>query len=198
MPTLRIHEKWMTLTFPEDQSPKKQYAVSNLGRVKTYVSDEKNSKLLQGGLIGGYPSLKIRINRKDKTFYIHKLVGEYFVNGNDEICNRLIHLDYDKRNNYASNLKWVSKKEFLEHQRKNPAVIAAKKIQAQYRPDKGHKLTTIDVMRIKKKIWDPNRKTRLRLIAKQFGISEMQLYRIKSGENWSHIRVENEPSRRAD
>jgi hypothetical protein len=36
---------------------------------------------------------------------------------------------------------------------------------------------------------DPNRKTRLKLIAKQFGISEMQLYRIKSGENWGHIKV---------
>ena len=48
-------------------------------------------------------------------------------------------------------------------------------------------------MRIKKKIWDPVRKTRLKLIASQFDISEMQLYRIKSGENWSHIRVPNEP-----
>ena len=30
----------------------------------------------------------------------------------------------------------------------------------------------------------------MRLIAKQFGISEMQLYRIKSGENWSHVKME--------
>jgi hypothetical protein len=30
----------------------------------------------------------------------------------------------------------------------------------------------------------------VRLIAKQFGISETQLYRIKSGENWSHIKID--------
>ena len=44
-------------------------------------------------------------------------------------------------------------------------------------------------MRIKKMLANPNRKTRLRLIAKQFGISEMQLYRIKSGENWGHVEI---------
>ena len=54
------------------------------------------------------------------------------------------------------------------------------------------KLTSTDLIRIKKMIQDPNRKTRMKLIAKQFGISEMQLYRIKSGENWSHIKVEDE------
>ena len=44
---------------------------------------------------------------------------------------------------------------------------------------------------IKKKIFDPNRRTRMRLIAKQFGISEMQLYRIKSGENWGSVKIDD-------
>jgi hypothetical protein len=42
---------------------------------------------------------------------------------------------------------------------------------------------------LKKKLLDPNRKTRIRILAKQFGVSEMQLYRIKSGENWGDIEV---------
>jgi hypothetical protein len=29
----------------------------------------------------------------------------------------------------------------------------------------------------------------LKKIAEQFDISEMQLYRIKSGENWGHVKV---------
>ncbi|GGH73848.1 HNH endonuclease [Phaeocystidibacter marisrubri] len=193
MPTLHKEEKWVELSFPSNQSPNKSYAVSNHGRVRVFDVDIKQGRILRGGIIGGYPSLKIRIDRKDKTFYIHKLVGEYFVDGQSEERSKLIHLDFDKKNNHVSNLRWVTKAEALNHHKENPAVIAAKKIQAQYVPEVGHKLTTTDVMRIKKKIWDPNRKTRLRLIAKQFGISEMQLYRIKSGENWSHIRVENEP-----
>ena len=44
-------------------------------------------------------------------------------------------------------------------------------------------------MMIKKKIFDPQRKTRMKIIAKRFGISEMQLYRIKSGENWSSVQL---------
>lgn len=193
MPALHREEKWVELSFPSNQTPNKSYAVSNHGRVMTFEDDIEHGRVLRGGVIGGYPSLKIRIDRKDKTFYIHKLVGEYFVEGQSEENHRLIHLDYDKKNNHISNLKWVSKVDALAHQKLNPAVIAAKKVQAQYVPEVGHKLTTTDVIRIKKKIWDPNRKTRMRLIAKQFGISEMQLYRIKSGENWSHVRVENEP-----
>lgn len=189
----RKGEEWRTLVFEADNAPKKKYAVSNYGRIAAFVSDLKDGRLLKGGIIGGYPSMKIRIHRKDKTHYIHKLVGEYFVGGCEGDKDRLIHLDYDKRNNHFSNLRWVNREDYLEHQRKNPAVIKAKKKQAEYLPEVGHKLSSTDVMRIKKKIWDPSRKTRLRMIAKQFGISEMQLYRIKSGENWSHVRVENEP-----
>lgn len=190
-------EEWKEILFKENDQPNKRYAVSSHGRVLAFTDSIDEGRVLKGGIIGGYPSMKIRINKKDKTFYIHKLVGEYFLASDEEDCDRLIHLDYDKRNNHHSNLKWVTKEEALEHQRENPAVIEAKKKQAQYLPEKGHKLTTMDVMRIKKKIWDPNRKTRLRLIAKQFGISEMQLYRIKSGENWSHVRVDNEPDHTA-
>ena len=29
------------------------------------------------------------------------------------------------------------------------------------------------------------------MIAKQFGISEMQLYRIKSGENWGNVKIDD-------
>ena len=53
----------------------------------------------------------------------------------------------------------------------------------------GRKLTVTKVMRIKKMLQNPNRKTRIKMIAKQFGVSEMQIFRIKSGENWGHIVV---------
>ncbi|NVK03286.1 MAG: hypothetical protein HWD92_00625 [Flavobacteriia bacterium] len=189
----RTGEEWRTLTFKQGRSPNKNYAVSSHGRIAAFTDELYEGRLLKGGIIGGYPSLKIRIGGKDKTHYVHKLVGKYFVEGQSEACDRLIHCDYDKRNNHMNNLKWVDKETYLQHQRKNPAVIEAKRKQAEFLPEVGHKLTSTDVMRIKKKIWDPERKTRLRMIAKQFGISEMQLYRIKSGENWSHVRVANEP-----
>lgn len=195
MPIANPEETWKQITFKEKARPRKNYYVSNYGRIATCKQGMEDRKILKGSVIGGYPAMKIRINHHDKTFYIHRLVGDYFIEGKSEASDSLIHLDYDKKNNCTNNLKWVPRKQSLEHNRKNPAVIAAKERQAGFRPDVGHKLTSTDVMRMKKMIWDPNRKTRLRLIARQFGISEMQLYRIKSGENWSHVRVANEPEK---
>jgi hypothetical protein len=40
---------------------------------------------------------------------------------------------------------------------------------------------------IKKKLAEG--KTRMKILSKQFGISEMQLYRIKSGQNWAHVKI---------
>lgn len=50
-------------------------------------------------------------------------------------------------------------------------------------------LTQTQVMLLKKKLLDPNRKTRLKILAKRYGVSEMTLHRIKTGENWGHIKV---------
>ena len=75
--------------------------------------------------------------------------------------------------------------ERFQHNNKNPNVIESKR-KALENP-KYAKLSGGKVRMIKRKIFDPNRKTRMRLIAKQFGVSKMQLYRIKSGENWGHI-----------
>jgi hypothetical protein len=104
----------------------------------------------------------------------------------DESRVFVIHKNFDKTNNHYSNLQYVNRKELTAHNLKNPTVIASK-LKARLNP-KCSKLSIGKVKMIKRKIFDPNRKTRMRLIAKQFGISEMQLYRIKSGENWGHIK----------
>jgi len=44
-------------------------------------------------------------------------------------------------------------------------------------------------MLLKKKLLDPGRKTRMKILAKQFGVTEMQLHRIKTGENWGEVKV---------
>ena len=88
-------------------------------------------------------------------------------------------------------MKWATLEEFREHFMSSPYYEEGKEKSKKTRQMMdGNKLTTTDVIRIKKMLANPNRKTRLRIIAKQFGISEMQLYRIKSGENWGHIKVD--------
>ena len=51
----------------------------------------------------------------------------------------------------------------------------------------GLKLTAAQVKQIKKIIGDPKRKLTMKKLAARYGVSEMTLYRIKSGENWSRI-----------
>lgn len=184
-------EEWKRIEIGEN-TMKFKYAISNYGRIISYTDDVSNGRILKGGNIKGYPVLPLKISGKRKTFYIHKLVGEYFLKKNSDAEKYVIHLDYNKQNNYYRNLQWASKQEMENHQNSNPLVLASREIQKNKKPQVGMKLTSTDVIRIKKKLYDPNRKTRLKLIAKEFGISEMQLYRIKSGENWSHIKIPEE------
>ena len=183
-------EEWKDIDIIPD-GVRLHYAVSNYGRIVSYAEKLEEGTLLKGGVIGGYPVLKVRPNGKDKTLYIHKIVGHYFVRKENEEQRYIIHLDYNKTNNPVRNLRWATKEEMERHQQKNPHVLKARERRKLVKPQKGHKLTSTQVMLLKKRIFDPNRKTRLKLLAKQFGISEMQLYRIKSGENWSHIKLED-------
>jgi hypothetical protein len=51
------------------------------------------------------------------------------------------------------------------------------------------KLSESKVKVIKKLLAGPNRKTRIKMIARQFKVSEMQIFRIQSGENWGHVTI---------
>lgn len=52
----------------------------------------------------------------------------------------------------------------------------------------GLKLRAQQVKAIKSLLQSPNRNTTIRQIARKFGVSEMSIYRIKSGESWSHVK----------
>lgn len=187
-------EKWESIDF-HPEALRLNYAISNYGRIASYADNIENGKLLKGGILGGYPTFVCRPFGKSKTFYIHKLVAEHFIKKQENDQIYAIHLDYNKQNNHVSNLEWANKARMTAHQQDSPFVLAGREKRKQQRQHKGHKLTSTDVMRIKKKIFDPKRKTRMKIIAKQFGISEMQLYRIKSGENWAHVKVDIPESR---
>jgi hypothetical protein len=175
----------------------RKYAISNYGRVIKFTEEIEEGELIKGRITNGYPSFSFKIKKersktkyRNYTFYIHKLVAEYFIPNPHMDKDAVIHVDLDKTNNHYGNLKWASKADLMEHHRKNPLVRQAlfNMIEGNKKRD-GRKLTTTQVIRIKKKLADPNRKTRLKIIAQEFGISEMQLYRIKTGENWGHIEI---------
>ncbi len=171
-----------------------RYAVSNRGRLISFTKEFKDGTVLKGGLADGYRTLRYKIRQDgklyNKTLYIYKLVAELFIPKTAEDQLYVIHLDHSRDNDTVSNLKWVNYEERLVHYRKSPAVIKSKLklIEHNIKSD-GRKLTSTDVIRLKKILNKPNRKTRIKILAKQFGISEMQIHRIKTGENWGHIKV---------
>jgi len=179
------NEKWVTISFEGVENPPR-YDVSNYGRLKSYQSDPQNGTLIKGSVIQGYRSLNIRTKGKTINRYVHKLVAEFFVLRPSADKSYVIHLDHDKKNNYFHNLKWVTKEEMIEHNRHNPAL----KNREMPRRTRNYKLTESKVRMIKKLL--KNDKNRLKMIAKQFGITHTQLNRIRSGENWKHVTLEEE------
>lgn len=125
---------------------------------------------------------------RERTIYygglIHKLVAEKFLPKPTKKHLYVIHLDYNKKNNKDSNLKYATHEEWLDHQNKNPKVKKARK--KLNRTNIGFKLDSNDVVQIKKSILKGAKTVDL---AKKYKVSEMAIYRIKRGENWAHVKV---------
>jgi hypothetical protein len=175
-----------------------RYAVSNLGRLISFTDTFEDGRLLKGSITEGFRLFRYKIFKrnkiKNKHKFIYKLVAEHFLEKDSDELTHIIHKDHNLSNDYVGNLKWVTKEEAIRHRKKSPKVMQARKEAIKRIVDynknrEGTKLTITKVMLIKKMLANPNRKTRMKMIAKQFNISEMQLYRIKSGENWGHVKI---------
>ena len=179
------NEKWVAINFEGVENPPR-YEVSNYGRLKSFQNDPKDGTLINGSIIQGYRSLNIRTGGKTINRYFHKLIAELFLNRESPEQKYVIHLDHDKKNNHFQNLKWVTKDEMIEHNRTSPNILN-REIP---RRTRNYKLTESKVKMIKKLL--KNEKNRLKMIAKQFGITHTQLNRIRSGENWKHVTIDDD------
>jgi len=179
-------EVWKSLQFPGWKELRKKYAVSSHGRVASYTDDVlEDGKLLNGSLTTGYRSLNLHRPNSKGTIYIHREVAKLFQKKSTPKNKFVVHINHNKLDNRASNLKWANQEEVSRHQQKSPAKIAYKAVQASRTT--GLKLNATQVKSIKKLLEDPKRKLTYRQLAEKYGVSEMTLYRIKSGENWGRI-----------
>jgi hypothetical protein len=174
--------------------PKLRYAVSNKGRLLSFTERIEDGRLLKGAISDGYKVLRYKVKRGDEIincyFFLSKLIAELFIPKTSEDEKYVLHLDYVRDNDDIKNLKWATYEEMLAHGKRSPHVQRAKRklLEHNIKSD-GRKLTVTKVMLIKKMLLNPKGKTRLKIIAKQFGISETHVRRIESGENWGHIKV---------
>lgn len=99
-------EKWEVVEgFPN-------YSVSNLGRVR----NDTTNRIVNGSSDGGgYIRVKIK-NEKGESVNvgIHRMVAKAFV-PNPQNKSEVDHIDADKSNNVASNLKWCTRKENMRN-----------------------------------------------------------------------------------
>lgn len=107
-----MEEKWEKIKGYEDY-----YEISSLGRVKSLIrkkvrsrnrpTTKKENILTNFYNESGYPTVTIRVNRKQKGFLIHRLIAQHFIpNPNNYLI--VNHLDGDKKNFSIDNLEWTT------------------------------------------------------------------------------------------
>lgn len=108
------------------------YEVSNYGNVRSLDRSSENRNGVVSSIRGktlsqatdrwGYKTVILRIDKKSKTFRVHRLVAIAFIPripGKDFID----HIDNNKSNNHYSNLRWVTRSENAL----NPITLARQK-----------------------------------------------------------------------
>ena len=173
------NEEWKKIEFDDKISEKEKFKISNYGRIINCKTED--GFLVKEYFINGYQNLPVKQkkNGKQTSRYVHKLVAEHFLEKNNGIC--VIHLNYDKTDNRIENLKWATKREKELHQFNNPNWEGIVK----KRNENISKLNEGKVKIIKRQL--KNNRTRINMIAKRFGVSDTQIHRIKTGENWGSV-----------
>jgi hypothetical protein len=178
------NEKWVDVTFPEEIKSVR-YQISNYGRIRAINKITGREKLLKGSHSKrGHHRLNIKMESgKGAGVYVHRIVAENFVNRASEAHEFVIHLDHDKTNNKYINLRWATQDKVNEHAKSSPLYDQAREKQREH-----YKLNETKVKMIKRMLG--RKKVKMKIIAKQFGISHTQLNRIKNGENWADVKAD--------
>lgn len=190
---MSLKEIWKPIPAEFGKEVTQRYAISNHGRAASYKdSNLKDLYILKPNDNHGFHQINIRHKGKNKSILFHRAVAAAFMKKPSPKHTMILHLDYNKKNNHTSNLKWATKTEHNKYVQNSPLV----KLAREKRVVVGlfsRSLNEAKVRKMKEMIWNPKRKKTLAQIAAQFGVSEMNVYRIKSGEFWYHIHVEGEP-----
>ncbi|MHC1703490.1 MAG: NUMOD4 domain-containing protein [Tenuifilaceae bacterium] len=175
-------EEWRPIPGSENN-----YWISNYGRIKSYKINKKDGCFLKCSLLKNFRFIQLKYNDRLNTILVHKLVAQVWIPCPSEKHTIVTHLDRNLTNNHISNLKWLTQ----EESRKLNGEYCKKIFTGKILPDERHhaKLTPRDVVQLKTMLL---RGTPQSKIAKMFCISEMQVTRIKRGENWGDIKIPEE------
>ena len=93
-----------------------KYQISNKGNIRSlnYRRTGKTKILQPGKDKDGYLLIGLRKDGKKKTYKIHRLVAEAFLE-NPNKKPQINHIDGNKQNNHISNHEWTTNKENMAH-----------------------------------------------------------------------------------
>lgn len=161
-----------------------KYWVSNYGRVKSFVINKKDGTLLKNAVVKNFRFVNLTFDGKHKTTFVHKLVANVWLSKPSDKHTIVTHLDRNLKNNHVSNLQWLTPEEAGKRNGEFFKKIFSSK---KYAGERHHtKLKERDVVQLKKMLQKGVPQSK---IAKLFCISEMQVTRIKRGENWGDVKV---------
>lgn len=182
-------EEWKVLTFYKNAFGKK-YALSNHGRLVCFDKNPADGVQLKGSLQEGYPIWRFRKKKKNGDIVhcgilLHRLVAKHFLPAPLKGQKIVIHFNYKKADNNYTNLAWASIAEASAHAQGSPIVKRARKL-AKERGNVGNAKLTIQKVKAIKALLKKGKT--LKELALKYGVSDMQIHRIKSGENWSDVK----------
>ena len=175
----------------DGRKPTVPYVISNHGRFGIMIAGKVQVRTFKP-IDGGY-RYNVRQYDKNVAIFLYKEVAKAFLKKPSPKYRLIIHKDHDYLNNHVSNLKWATPQEHRLHTLNSPRSIEAREKRVIIKSTRSKLLSEKEVVALKKLIWDPKRKLSYKKLAEKFGVSEMQIYRIKSGVFWYHIKVDNEP-----
>lgn len=157
------------------RSPYRAYEVSSDGRVR------RDGREL-GGYVDryGYRTVLLSYAGLARRFSVHRLVCEAF-HGPAPDRHEVAHLDGNRRNNSATNLKWATSAENNSHKKAHGTHQAGER-------HPGVKLTAEQVAAIRAST------ASTRKIAAEFDIGQTQVVRIRNGQRWASDRAASRPA----
>ena len=167
--------------------------IKALGHRQSHKEQVEELREKCNDLIQKRSKLNTKITNKNTinlAILFHKAVAELFLEKSPSKDKKfVIHKDFDKLNNEVSNLEWASQEDLDARLKKHPKMIL-REFKKQFSERKTvvqhSKLTEMEVLRIKTRL---KKGDTLSQLARKFNVSDMQIHRIKTGENWSHVKL---------
>ncbi len=176
-------EIWKHLYF-KGLTKEQRFEISNLGRVRRTHKKTGEWQYIRGHNSKGQIVFSFRSEKKGQQIIrpLHRLVAETFLEQPTKRHKFVVHKDFDKTNNAADNLVWLNLKDLTLFQKNNPNYKRGQAFNA--------KLTIEQVKEIKRALLDKD--VVYADLGRQYNITQTQLNRIRKGESWKNVSIEDE------